>query len=293
MKKQHLVPWACAAAMLVSVVASGLAGLILTNPDLLPGEFAAIMPAMETTLVMSAICAFVATSLGSMYMTAYAERAFQARHWHIFWLAVGFTAACLAIEVFLGKAGVAYLRLDVATGWIVAAVLFLAMAPRIMSAVLAWVDAQDEAAATAERRGERDHELRLTDSLTKKTEATIAAGNLRRQLEATDLNTRRPRQRATLAAGALIAGGAMVAAAGGSDALAAQPVAQADRVATLEETADSESLDDYVSADLALAIREELRGSGRRSGRRQVAKELRRRGYEVSPATIGRRLSGV
>jgi hypothetical protein len=230
--QKHPLSYACAYTMLGALVVFGLAGVSTKYMDLLPAAWGPfILEWAPTGTVVSLGLAFVAAAVASMRSAWHAERALQAgpAHRRIFWLALAYTGACIIIEVTIGKVGAYMIGKDVNTLALTALLTFFAIAPRLVSYILAGMDGIAREAADAEKARDDAHDLARLDIIEGKRNERIEKGVASLEAE------RRARNAAQT--GVTAAAGALMLSAAASDAIPELPLPEpAPRVSTLAET---------------------------------------------------------
>lgn len=191
--KKHPLSMLCAYVMLGALVIFGLAGVAIEYVDLLPPEWRPVTEYAQTAIVGSLAAAFVAAALASMLSAAHAERAHQAGPGHnfIMWLAIGYTAVCIVIEVTIGKLGARMIGAEVNTLALTGLLTFFAVAPRAVSWILAGLEGIDEEKAIAAEARANKHIIEATKAAKEASDARIAAG-------AIDLDTARNSRTGTM-----------------------------------------------------------------------------------------------
>lgn len=178
--KKHPLSLICAYVMLGALVIFGLAGVAIEYVDLLPPEWRPVTEYAQTAIVGSLAGAFVAAALASMLSAAHAERAHQAGKGHslIMWMALGYAAVCIVIEVSIGKLGARMIGAEVNTLALTLLLTFFAVAPRAVAWILAGLEGiereQAEAAEDKEHRQTLDRIRVVNETTTARIDKGVA-----------------------------------------------------------------------------------------------------------------------
>jgi hypothetical protein len=173
--KNHPLSMICAYAMLLALIVFGLAGLSIQFVDMLPPSWAPLADNARTAIVVSLAVAFVAAAVASMRSAWHAERAHQAgpEHRHIMWLALGYSAVCIVIEVAIGKLGASMLGAQVSVWALVALLTFFAIAPRLVAVILAGMDGIDRELMSTDGAIEHERTIERIRAVNETTTARI------------------------------------------------------------------------------------------------------------------------
>ncbi len=184
--KNHPLSVACAYVMLGALIVFGIAGLALRFADSLPAAWAGAIGQAKTAMIVSLAAAFVAAAIASMRSTWHAMRAHEAGrgYRHIMWLALLYSAVCIVIDVAIGKIGASMIGLDIPVWALTGMLVFFAIAPRIVAAILSGLDGLARAEGKADDQVEH---IRTLDRI----EASGRASSQRIQAGVSSLNRER------------------------------------------------------------------------------------------------------
>lgn len=176
--KKHPLSTGCAYVMLTALIVFGLAGLAIKYEEVLPAAWAPLTSQAHTAIIVSLAAAFVAAAVASMRSAWHAERAYQAGpgYRHVMWLAMGYSATCIVIEVAIGKLGAAMIGAEIDTMALTALLVFFAIAPRIVAVILSGLDGLARAEDKAEDSVEHQRTLERIRVVNETTGQRIQAG---------------------------------------------------------------------------------------------------------------------
>lgn len=210
-RMKHPLSTLCAYTMLVALIIFGVAGLALEYPSMVPSDLRTGVQANALPAILfSLVAAFVAASLASMRAASHTERAWQAGEGHrrIFYVALIYTACCITIEVIIGKLGAHYVGAEVNSFALTLLCTFFAVAPRLVSYILAGMDGIER--MEQEARADKTHtqDIERINAVKGEAEARINAGITSLDDARTGGKNRLGKAATGVLAGALALGGA-------------------------------------------------------------------------------------